>query len=705
MTRAQLYQVRYNYLHENYKYKRCYYKEFDYSVMDNIMYISRAGKGHKGENFNDCIMMADTETSKEVPGTVCKNYVVAWSLSIRAFDMNIVTLYGTKPSELVDCINKLLSHMPGNKTIIYWHNMSYDWTFTAKFFIREYGTPDKQLNVKSHYPLFINFKNGLIFKDSLILAQRKLEKWAEDLNVEHKKAVGKWDYNKKRNQNLSFTKKELDYIECDTLAGVECIQKTMDALGKHIYSIPYTATGIPREQVQKLAKKNKGRDFFKKSVPTADVQKILELVYHGGYTHANRHILEYILKDKPTICYDFSSSYPYCLLSEKFAIGKFTAYGEPVKPDFIIKNNEKYGFIFKLLMRKVKLKNDYIAMPALQFSKCTHTINAIVDNGRILCAEYAELYINSEDLVVIMNQYEWQNAVCDDVYYSRKGYLPRWFTDYVYQCYEDKCKLKNGDPVLYSIAKAKLNSLYGMCCQKPCRETIEEDYMTGEYITLEDFDFDAEYEKYTKRFTSVLLYQIGVWVTSFAFKNLFTLGSCCKNWYYSDTDSCYGSEWDEKKLKAYNDKCIQKLKANGYDAVVIDGKKFYPGVAELDGVYSEFVTLGSKRYACRYAPDQANKEKDWNKLKITVAGVPKKTGALCLNNTLKSFHKGFCFDGETTGKLCHTYFHEKDIWIDEDGNERGDSIDLSPTTYVLDVAETYDWEKLFEEEIEVIVYE
>ena len=44
--------------------------------------------------------------------------------------------------------------------------------------------------------LFIEFDNGVILRDSLILAQRKLEKWCIDLDVEHKKAVGLWDYNK-----------------------------------------------------------------------------------------------------------------------------------------------------------------------------------------------------------------------------------------------------------------------------------------------------------------------------------------------------------------------------------------------------------------------------------------------------------------------------------------------------------------------------
>ena len=58
----------------------------------------------------------------------------------------------------------------------------------------------------------------------------------------------------------------------------------------------------------------------------------------------------------------------------------------------------------------------------------------------------------------------------------------------------------------------------------------------------------------------------------------------------------------------------------------------------------------------------------------------------------------------TTGKLQHTYYYEADTWIDKNGNERGDSIDLSPTTYVLDDITVVDWDSLWEEEIEIPIY-
>lgn len=701
MKRQTLLNMRRLYFNE-YEYKCEYWKNFDFSVFDKIMYITRAGRG-LNDTYNDCIIMFDTETSKETPDTVCSNYVVAWTVSIRAFDKNICTLYGSKPSELVYVLDRIHKHMPGDKTVMYCHNYSYDYVFERKFMFSAWGTPAKQLNMKPHYPLFMEFSNGIIIKDSLILAQRKLEKWADDLNVDHKKSVGKWKYDKIRHQKDidKITKDEIEYIEHDTLAGVECIQKTMDTLHKRIYSMPYTATGIPREAVRTIGKEHHARDLFNRIVPEYKIQEILENVYHGGYTHGNRHYISRTVKGRIK-ARDFQSSYPFCMLVKKFPMTRFEP-SEDCTIEHILKYKDKYAFIFKLILINVHLNDDTIPMPALQYSKCVKTINVVEDNGRVLSAQYVEIYTNEIDLSIIAKQYTYKHSACINVYSSVKDYLPRWFTDYVFECFSDKCKLKGGDPVLYSIAKAKLNSLYGMICQHPCKQLIEEEYQTGDYHINKDETMEELYEKYVKKFNSILPYQWGVWVTSYAFENLFKLGECVKDgciWLYCDTDSIYATGWDDEKVKAYDENCKAELKANGYGAVVYNGKEYWLGIAELDGVYSQFRCVGSKRYCVRYAHENGKA----GKLKLTVAGVPKK-GVKCLKNNIENFRKEFIFDGQTTGKLQHTYFFEPDIWIDTNGNERADSIDLSPCEYKLDDVNIPDWEKLWEEDIELQIYD
>ena len=693
-------------------YVFCHYKQFDYSFLKNIYYMYNPGTGRKA-TYNDVIIMCDTETSKKKPDQeiwkngkhtweTSENHVVAWTISIRAYDHNICTLYGRKPSTMAECMLKIHSSMSGMITIFYFHNLSYDHFFLRKFWYRLYGIPISQLNTKSHYPIYVEFSNGMIIKDSLILAQRRLEKWAEDLDVPHKKQNGLWDYDKIRNQNTPLSAEEKKYIEFDTLAGVECLDYTLKALGKRIPSVPYTATGIPREEVRLRGKKS-AHDQLIKMALGYDEYLISNSCYHGGYTHGNRHfvdmkITEDLFHDKIR-CYDFASSYPYTLLAFKFPMEKFTLLGD-YGADFILEQKEEYAFMFKFIAINIKLKSDFEPMPALQYSKCTKVINPILDNGRIIACNYCEIYLTEWDLQVIADQYVWSKHICKDVYFAKKNYLPRWFTDYVFECFTDKCNLKGKDPVLYSIAKAKVNSLYGMCCQKNIRNDIKEDYVTGEYEEVEPEDPELKYNEYISKVSTVLPYQWGVEVTSIAFYNVHRLAKCCGTPLYMDTDSCYGVNWNSDAVSTYNKECKERLIQNGYGSVKVGEKEYWLGVAEHEpehDTYTEFKYMGAKRYCGRSSAD--------NELHITVAGVPKKAGAKCLTS-MEDFHPGFIFEGTRTGKKTHLYFNKENIYIDEEGNETGDSISLIPCDYELDSIFTVaNWEELFEEEVEIQIYD
>ena len=367
--------------------------------------------------------------------------------------------------------------------------------------------------------------------------------------------------------------------------------------------------------------------------------------------------------------------------------------------DDILKLKDKYAIMFTLIARDVRVKDDFVAMPYLQMSKCYKTVNAIPDNGRILKAAYVEIPLTETDLEIIADQYIFGSHVCIDVESAMKDYLPDWFRDYVFQCFTDKTKLKGGDPVAYNIAKAKVNSLYGMCCQKPVKDDIEEDYDTGEYV-VQETDYAKVYAKYLKKHGTVLSYQWGTWITAYSARNLFRLGSCVSEggiWLYSDTDSCYATGWDNGRLQDFNRETKQKLIDAGYGPVLHDGREYWLGVAEKDGEYTEFKTQGAKRYCCRDAST--------GQLKITVAGVPKKNGAKCLDNDINNFTTGFIFNGEITGKLTHYYIFADDIGVDPDGNICGDSVDLCPCDYKLDSVYAIPWEDLLTEDIEIQVYE
>ena len=722
MTPKELYEIKSKKLHKV-KYRMMHHSDFDYDILKDIMYLIPAGSTKYRYTMNDVLIMCDTETSKKhidspniqkskLPSghTARECHVCAWTISIRAYHHNIVTLYGHKPSTMIDTMLKIHQLMNGDKTLMYFHNMPYDHWFLRRFMYEKWGKPFKQLNVKPHYPLYIQFQNGIELRDSLMLAGKKLEKWADDLQVDHRKAVGKWDYNKIRGQYENFTKDELKYIECDTLAGVECLDKTLEIYNKHLYSLPYTITGFIRDDVRKIGKKHNAKELFKKIAPTFEQYIKLTKVFHGGFTHANRFEINELITEIVK-CFDFCSSYPFCMLAYKYPMEAF----HPTKDcdiDYIL-DSPSYAFMFKFIGYKGKLRNRSHIMPALQFSKCVKCINPVLDNGRILEADYIEIYLNEVDLEVINEQYKFEGHLCTEVECAYKDYLPRWFTDYVFNLFKEKCRLSlTDDEINYMVQKGKINGCFGMCVQKSIKEVIEEIYedftdddgiehKSGEYRQTPEQSMEEAYEKYLNKRGNILLYQHGVWITSYAFRNLHNLNKCFKEdgkLLYNDTDSGYGYNWDMDKIQEYNDNCLKLLKANGYDSVVVDGKTFTLGIAEhkpLKDEYTEFKVQGAKRYAGRNMKD--------GKIHITVAGVPKK-GAECLKDDLNNFTKNFIFKGEDTGKLQHIYFTST-MYIDSEGNETADSIDLCPNDYKLDCTEKFDIDDLFSEEVEVIAYE
>ena len=663
-------------------YKRLYFQDFDYSLLEHIMQRRQRGRGNS-KRYNDVIIMADTETSKARPGEVCINHVCLWTISLRAYHQNIVTLWGTRPSELISTMTKIHESMDGDRTLIFWHNMSYDWMFIRKFAFKEWGNPKSQLNTKPHYPVSIEFENGIIFRDSLILAQRSLEKWGNDLNADHRKAVGLWDYDLIRSQTYIYTENELIYAENDTLVGVECLDLFMQVLGCDLTTIPYTATGIVRKETRQIGGRAAHTQFKRKCITVYELLEMAFRIYHGGYTHANRYIIGQVITGIIE-AYDFASSYPFVLIARKYPAEAFMQCDEVYTPEDIIDLYSKdYAVFFTLKMSYVHMKDLRHPMPLLQRSKVKEVINPILDNGRIIDCDYVEIDLNEVDFNLIYQQYDYDQIEISNVYIAKKDWLPRWFTNFIFQKYKDKCELKGGDPVLYDISKTRINCLYGMCAQRPIREELKEDYDTGEfYLENPEGDMQGLLDKYNKKYNSILPYQWGIYCTSYAQENLFMLGSCCKKWLYSDTDSVYGQKWDKVKLARYNAECKQIMLDRGYGPVKVGDKEYNLGVAELDGIYSEFKTLGSKRYCCR---------KKSGELKLTVAGVPKKKGVLCLDDDINNFKEGMVFKGEKTGKKTHTFFYSDNIFTDEAGNEIGDSIDLSHCDYTLDSTTLFDW--------------
>ena len=114
------------------------------------------------------------------------------------------------------------------------------------------------------------------------------------------------------------------------------------------------------------------------------------------------------------------------------------------------------------------------------------------DNGRVLSAEYLEIYVTEQDYITICNNYTWSDMEVARVWRCKKDYLPRPFMEYILELYANKTELKDiaGKEDLYLQSKQYINSMYGMCVTALIQSDVK--YDGGEWnikpLTEEDVE-------------------------------------------------------------------------------------------------------------------------------------------------------------------------------------------------------------------------
>ena len=683
------------------------YKDYDYMRLFDGNFIRKSNAGHY-QSFYEKIITVDTETY--VSDNEDIGWITDWTITIE----NDSCLYGNHVRDLINTIDRICDTLHADKehTVrFYIHNLSYDYMFLRNHLLYKFGVPDRKLALKTHRYVFMQWQSfGIEIRDSAILTQRTLERLCKDMGT-LEKATGTWDYKKKRTPESMRTVKELAYVCVDTICLCKALRLYLTQRNVTVATAPLTNTGFIRNQARSRSRKDKKwHKKFMSMQLSLDQYELLTACYHGGYTHANRYYVNQLITE-PVECYDFTSSYPARIVYEKFPMTNFV----PTKLSLheIMELKEDYCFAGYVRLKKLRLKKDH-PMPPLAFHKAKvclfpdadkiskkKAMELNLDNGKIVNADLVIYPFTDPDLQVIFEAYDFEWADVANVIRAKKDYLPDWIINYVIELFEHKNTLKHADPVLYMISKGELNGIYGMMVQKMIQSMFEEDYETGIWSdVLTKSEYEEKLQKYYNSRNSFLPYQWGVWVTAYAQAELFELGKCCKRWMYSDTDSVKGTEWDRKKLAEYNEKIMKKSEERGIGTVLFNGESHTLGIAEFDGIYEEFKTMGSKRYCYR----------EKGKLKQTVAGVPK-DGVYCLDDNINNFEKGFIYRNsltyrrnyrrannwkkEPSWKLKTEYIYKKGInkiTVDGCKIEYGCAIRLSDTEYELDHTIPYDKE-------------
>ena len=626
-----------------------------------------------------------------------------WQLAI-----NGRVIIGREWSEFLYCIDQIIELLQLNKKkriLIYVHNLAFEFQFIRKLF-----NWSKVFAIDNRKPIYALTDSGIEFRCSYILTNYSLAKLSEQLHTyKVSKLVGDLDYSKIRTPLTPLTKTELQYCINDVLVVSAYIKECIDT-EKNISRIPLTSTSYCRRFVRHNClyaggKKGKQAQFNKYhalmlslQIQSIDEYEQLKRAFQGGFTHAAASYSGKLIKNADSI--DFTSSYPYALLSEQYPMSKGRLV--EIKNEQVFENYLKYYCcVFDVEFTGIKAKFKYENY--ISVSKCMQKSNVIKNNGRVYSADSLCMTITNVDFEIIRKTYTYKSITVYNFRVYKRGYLPKEIIQSIIKLYSDKTTLKGvtGKEVEYLNSKGLLNAIYGMMVTDIIRDVIG--YNDTLEWNTEKPNAEKELHKYNNSRRRFNFYAWGIFCTAYSRKNLWSgILEFKEDYIYSDTDSikCINLQNHQEYIDQYNATCELKLKlmCSKYD---IDYNELLPktikgeckplGVWDYDDHYDYFKTLGAKRYMIS----------EDGKLNITVSGVNKKVAVpyllekYSIEQCFNIFNENLEIPAEYTGKLTHYYIDTSysGIVTDYKGVKykyyAPSGVYLEPASYNFDISKEY----------------
>lgn len=632
------------------------------------------------------------------------------------FGINDVTYYGRELADFEQMLHLISS--PLYTKIIYIHNLAFEFGWIEEI-LNKYTIEDL-IALQKHKPIMFYVKElNIQFRCSYALTNMSLADASKEYTKVQKK-TGDLDYNLCRSPLTELSALEKDYCEFDIICLREIIKHYRDEYGG-VVKIPPTSTSTVRYAIKKIV------DYFyirkqQDLVPNTEMYLRYWWAFAGGYTHANVLISNRVITGLITSM-DESSAYPFVMTTERFPVQPFRKARESEFYDS--EKRDKYAFLLKVRFINMQSKyyNHYV-----QYEKVKSTIkNPVTDNGRVVSCDSCEYWLTDVDFDIIMTNYHVDKVVILECFKSYKDYLDIRIIKFILDLYIKKTKLKNftsDDPEevehinqIYRASKALLNGIYGISVSGLIHLDVYQDHKWTIPDALNaDLDinigktYDEMFNEYIGEqlegcktsFSTLFYYPCGVWVTAYARRNIlmriFSSHDFDRDVLYMDTDSLkyignYDKLFEDYNKTVYN-KYVEMCERFPNDLTIdmfmpedIKGIKHPIGYYELDGKYSEFKTLGSKKYCYRSIED--------GKLHITVSGVSKKA-AYALNDDINNFNLNMKWGYTDSGKLSVTYKTNQEpiTFKDIDGNyyttKNKYAVVLQPTSYTLGITPVYE---------------
>lgn len=559
------------------------------------------------------------------------------------------------------------------KIVCYVHNFAFEFCYLKS--ILDFGN-DNVFLLDHRKPLKATY--GMIeFRCSYMLTNMNLGLFLDTMKVKNPKL--KYNYSKYRYSWSKLTWTDYRYSGNDVIGLYQALKKYLALNGDNVITTPLTSTGYVRRDVKQALAENVNNEFMRKIQPSESVLIMLREAFRGGDTHHNRYYYgERVTGVKSR---DEKSAYPGVMCQKNFPMTPFVFIGSISQSTLERKIKSNFAILMRVAIYNLRPKNNFNGCPYLSFSKCRNVQNYILDNGRILECDYLETTITDIDYRILMDDFDMDHFIIVEAYQSKYKPLPQCIRD----CIMDYFRIKECQTGELRIkAKNKLNSIYGMSVLNPCKPTFK--FIDGE--VKEQFpEFTEIIEKLIK--SKFMPYQWGVWVTCWARYRLHMGRKVLEkhssegalDFIYCDTDSIKYIGDHEDDFELLNDQIRKESIETGSYFIDQDGIGHYLGLFEFEGVYSEMVSLGAKKYCYR---DQSD-----GKLHLTLSGVSK-SGVKELKNDIRNFKEGFIFT--KSAGLTATYNDDVNIYEKIDGHKLHitSNVYLEKTTYKISLSDDYE---------------
>ena len=392
--------------------------------------------------------------------------VIPYSWQIGIYNHCLIGRYIDDINQFMTALKNYLDDYKIKFCKIYIHNLAFEFFHTWRVFE---NLDKKFISVDNRTPIeFTLYNKSIRFNDSYQLSNLSLAKTAKGFKrqILKQKPI---DYTIIRLPETALTEDELLYnaydVYCVNEYIFEMLENNTDT--PYIIDIPMTSTGFVRQKIKNSVgvyikyddRTPDQQDYYnvlkKCNIGCYEMLAILRKTFSGGFTHSGFFTVGKIHKNVSH--FDFTSSYPTVLLTEKYPVSSFYNAFEKdksdVKPtkhtktffnsgvdDTVIKNilfnssvrklrEMNLGFLCCITFKGVKLKDNVndmiisISSDDLSISGLHDRKNSRIYNGRVKECDLITLWLTDVDFYEIKKFYNIKEKNLKTCLIARFEYL------------------------------------------------------------------------------------------------------------------------------------------------------------------------------------------------------------------------------------------------------------------------------------------